>query len=170
MRYWRRLGDGPLVFNLGHGITPETPIAHVEAMIAQVRSATAMSSVGPRHGGAQAMTRAIDCASPCSLALTALLFWLYPDNFYPWVKAIHVIAVISWMAGMLYLPRLFVYHCRGAGRLAAVGDLQGDGAPAAARHHQSGDDRHLGFRAVARLEGFWLPGRLAARQDRTRAC
>jgi putative membrane protein len=30
---------------------------------------------------------------------------------YPWVKALHVIAVISWMAGMLYLPRLYVYHC-----------------------------------------------------------
>ncbi len=30
---------------------------------------------------------------------------------YLWVKAVHVIAVISWMAGMLYLPRLFVYHC-----------------------------------------------------------
>ena len=30
---------------------------------------------------------------------------------YPWVKAFHVIAVIAWMAGMLYLPRLFVYHC-----------------------------------------------------------
>src|SRR5882672_1445271 len=30
---------------------------------------------------------------------------------YPWFKALHVIAVISWMAGMLYLPRLFVYHC-----------------------------------------------------------
>jgi putative membrane protein len=29
---------------------------------------------------------------------------------YLWLKAIHVIAVISWMAGMLYLPRLFVYH------------------------------------------------------------
>ncbi len=29
---------------------------------------------------------------------------------FPWIKAIHVIAVISWMAGMLYLPRLFVYH------------------------------------------------------------
>jgi protoporphyrinogen IX oxidase len=28
-----------------------------------------------------------------------------------WIKAFHVIAVISWMAGMLYLPRLFVYHC-----------------------------------------------------------
>jgi len=32
-----RLGGGPLVFNLGHGITPETPVAHVEAMISRVR-------------------------------------------------------------------------------------------------------------------------------------
>jgi protoporphyrinogen IX oxidase len=31
---------------------------------------------------------------------------------YEWVKAFHVIAVISWMAGMLYLPRLFLYHCK----------------------------------------------------------
>ncbi|BBK34693.1 putative membrane protein [Stella humosa] len=30
---------------------------------------------------------------------------------YPWTKALHIIAVISWMAGLLYLPRLFVYHC-----------------------------------------------------------
>jgi putative membrane protein len=30
---------------------------------------------------------------------------------YLWLKAFHIIAVISWMAGMLYLPRLFVYHC-----------------------------------------------------------
>jgi putative membrane protein len=29
-----------------------------------------------------------------------------------WLKALHVIAVIAWMAGLLYLPRLFVYHCR----------------------------------------------------------
>jgi protoporphyrinogen IX oxidase len=28
-----------------------------------------------------------------------------------WLKALHIIAVISWMAGLLYLPRLFVYHC-----------------------------------------------------------
>jgi putative membrane protein len=28
-----------------------------------------------------------------------------------WIKALHVISVIAWMAGMLYLPRLFVYHC-----------------------------------------------------------
>lgn len=43
-------------------------------------------------------------------ALAALLFWLDPQGLYPWIKALHVIAVISWMAGMLYLPRLFVYH------------------------------------------------------------
>jgi len=30
---------------------------------------------------------------------------------YPWIKAFHVIAVIAWMAGLLYLPRLYVYHC-----------------------------------------------------------
>ena len=30
---------------------------------------------------------------------------------YPWIKSLHIIAVIAWMAGMLYLPRLFVYHC-----------------------------------------------------------
>jgi len=30
---------------------------------------------------------------------------------YLWIKALHVIAIIAWMAGMLYLPRLFVYHC-----------------------------------------------------------
>ena len=31
---------------------------------------------------------------------------------YDWVKALHVIAVISWIAGMLYLPRLYVYHAK----------------------------------------------------------
>lgn len=30
---------------------------------------------------------------------------------YEWIKALHILAVISWMAGMLYLPRLMVYHC-----------------------------------------------------------
>jgi putative membrane protein len=32
------------------------------------------------------------------------------SDYYLWFKSIHVIAVISWMAGLLYLPRLFVYH------------------------------------------------------------
>ena len=30
---------------------------------------------------------------------------------YPWTKAFHVISMVAWMAGMFYLPRLFVYHC-----------------------------------------------------------
>lgn len=30
--------------------------------------------------------------------------------YYPWIKALHVVSVIAWMAGMLYLPRLYVYH------------------------------------------------------------
>lgn len=36
----------------------------------------------------------------------------FAADFYPWIKALHIISVISWMAGLLYLPRLFVYHCR----------------------------------------------------------
>ena len=31
-------------------------------------------------------------------------------NLYPWIKAFHIISVIFWMAGMYYLPRLYVYH------------------------------------------------------------
>ena len=42
-------------------------------------------------------------------------------EMYEWIKALHVIAVISWMAGMLYLPRLFVYHCE-----AEVGSKQSE--------------------------------------------
>ncbi|HUI98384.1 MAG TPA: protoporphyrinogen oxidase HemJ [Xanthobacteraceae bacterium] len=40
---------------------------------------------------------------------------------YAWIKAFHIIAVIAWMAGMLYLPRLFVYHCA-----AEVGSVQSE--------------------------------------------
>jgi protoporphyrinogen IX oxidase len=36
-------------------------------------------------------------------------------QFYPWIKSLHIVSVMSWMAGMFYLPRLFVYHAeRGA--------------------------------------------------------
>ncbi len=34
--------------------------------------------------------------------------WLV--DYYPWIKAFHIISIIAWMAGLLYLPRLFVYH------------------------------------------------------------
>ena len=43
--------------------------------------------------------------------LFGVLYLLVPVDGYNWIKALHIIAVISWMAGMLYLPRLFVYHC-----------------------------------------------------------
>ncbi len=33
------------------------------------------------------------------------------QDVYLWLKALHIIAVIAWLAGLLYLPRLFVYHC-----------------------------------------------------------
>jgi len=38
------------------------------------------------------------------------LFAWNPDNLYLWIKALHIIAVISWMAGLFYMPRLFIYH------------------------------------------------------------
>ena len=34
-------------------------------------------------------------------------------SYYPWVKTLHVISVIAWMAGLFYLPRLYVYHVEG---------------------------------------------------------
>lgn len=40
---------------------------------------------------------------------------------YEWIKAFHVIAIIAWMAALLYLPRLFVYHCD-----ALVGSIQSE--------------------------------------------
>ena len=41
--------------------------------------------------------------------MTELLTWLYP-----WMKTLHIISVMSWMAGLLYLPRLMVYHTENA--------------------------------------------------------
>ncbi|MFN8722163.1 MAG: protoporphyrinogen oxidase HemJ [Rhodospirillales bacterium] len=40
---------------------------------------------------------------------------------YDWIKALHVISMIAWMAGLLYLPRLFVYHVQ-----AQAGSIQSD--------------------------------------------
>lgn len=41
--------------------------------------------------------------------MTDFLFVLYP-----WIKSLHIMAVISWMAGLFYLPRLYVYHVENA--------------------------------------------------------
>src|SRR5437868_15527655 len=64
----------------------------------------------PINNFIQRWVRAEIALTITALLLVALLLWV-PMDFYPWIKALHVIAIISWMAGMLYLPRLFVYHC-----------------------------------------------------------
>jgi putative membrane protein len=68
-----------------------------------------MSDAVATSSGKTAAIRAV-AALGVFLALTAVVFWIVPDSLYDWMKAAHVIAVIAWMAGMLYLPRLFVYH------------------------------------------------------------
>lgn len=59
----------------------------------------------------------------CTVAVVlGLMFHVNLDEYFnavAWIKAIHVIAIICWMAGMLYLPRLFIYHCR-----AEIGSVQ----------------------------------------------
>src|SRR5690349_16469522 len=44
------------------------------------------------------------------LAVVALFFYVDPADLYLWIKAFHIIAVISWMAAIFYLPRLFIYN------------------------------------------------------------
>ncbi|WP_245308815.1 protoporphyrinogen oxidase HemJ [Aurantimonas sp. 22II-16-19i] len=53
--------------------------------------------------------------------IAALMFLVLPSSAYLWVKSVHVFAIIAWMAGMLYLPRLFVYHAD-----AEVGSVQSE--------------------------------------------
>lgn len=47
-----------------------------------------------------------------SAVMDTVTDWL--ATAYPWIKALHILSVISWMAGLLYLPRLFVYHAETA--------------------------------------------------------
>ena len=56
-----------------------------------------------------------------TFGLAALVFLVVPDSAYLWVKSVHVFAIIAWMAGMLYLPRLFVYHAD-----AEIGSVQSE--------------------------------------------
>ncbi|MFZ1814868.1 MAG: protoporphyrinogen oxidase HemJ [Rhizobiaceae bacterium] len=62
------------------------------------------------QSGAKAGKRAAMALVVLAIA-TGALFVIDPVDLYLWIKAIHVMAVISWMAAMLYLPRLFIYHC-----------------------------------------------------------
>lgn len=46
------------------------------------------------------------------------------QEWYPWIKALHIVAVIAWLAGLLYLPRLFVYHAEAPKGSSRAGMLQ----------------------------------------------
>lgn len=59
--------------------------------------------------GQQARRRAFVAITLFVLLIVALLYW-QPEDFYLWIKALHIIAVMSWMAALLYMPRLFIYH------------------------------------------------------------
>ncbi|MCY4151508.1 MAG: protoporphyrinogen oxidase HemJ [Aestuariivita sp.] len=45
------------------------------------------------------------------------------NSLYPWIKALHIIAVIAWMAGLFYLPRLYVYHAEKREQISDLDDL-----------------------------------------------
>ena len=47
-------------------------------------------------------------------------------DWYLWTKALHVVSVISWMAGLFYLPRLYVYHVEGLKKQGVVGGSEMD--------------------------------------------
>ena len=37
-----------------------------------------------------------------------------PPDYYPWLKALHIAFMVTWFAGLFYLPRLFIYHAEAA--------------------------------------------------------
>ncbi len=64
----------------------------------------------PDNSAANAAKRAA-IAIAVTVAATAAVMLILGDAAYLWVKSVHVMAIIAWMAGMFYLPRLFIYHC-----------------------------------------------------------
>jgi protoporphyrinogen IX oxidase len=63
---------------------------------------------GNTQGGAKSGLRAGIALGLFILA--AVLIYTLSDDSYLWFKAFHIMAVIAWMAGLFYLPRLFIYH------------------------------------------------------------
>ncbi|MGF6173458.1 putative membrane protein [Ensifer sp. 4252] len=59
--------------------------------------------------GNRARLRAMIALGGFAALLIGLFVW-QPESLYLWMKALHVIAVMSWMAALLYMPRLFIYH------------------------------------------------------------
>lgn len=68
-----------------------------------------MGSEAPSLAKRRARKRAMWTVLPPVL-LGGCLLTFHQNGLYAWIKALHIISVISWMAGLLYLPRLFIYH------------------------------------------------------------
>jgi putative membrane protein len=89
------------------------------------------------------------------------------SSFYEWFRALHIIAVIFWMAGLLYLPRLYVYHSKAepGGELDAALLIQERNllkiimAPSMIAAVLFGMAL-IGLRIEALGNGFWLPLKL----------
>ncbi len=87
---------------------------------------------------------------------------------YLWIKAFHIIAVISWMAGLLYLPRLFVYHseCQPKSEQSETFKtmerrlLKAIMAPAMMVTWALGLTLLFGFDAVTAEDGYWFHAKL----------
>ena len=152
------------------GVPPAACVV-VEDLLAGVRAAISagMTCLGfsPDNDGAHlaaagALPFAVDgratrpaprLPGPRAMTITALA------SFYLWIKSFHVISLIAWMAGIFYLPRLYVYHTRPGPRQRRERALQGDGAAAYERDHEPGDDRHMGVRLDAGADtGRHRPG------------
>ena len=74
----------------------------------------------PKVDTGNRLTRVLVAVAIVGAGVLILVVW-HPSQLYPWFKAFHIIAVITWMAGLLYLPRLFVYHCE-----AEIGSRQSE--------------------------------------------
>ena len=73
----------------------------------------AAGSQTSEQAGRRAGGRAL-VAIAAFLAALVVLNVFAPTHAYNWIKAFHVVSIIAWMAGLLYLPRLFVYHADAA--------------------------------------------------------
>jgi putative membrane protein len=77
-------------------------------MQTQPRPVAVSENKSDGHAG---VARRAGFAIAITVVVTALAIFVFGNRAYDWIKAVHVIAVIAWMAGLLYLPRLFIYHC-----------------------------------------------------------
>ncbi len=102
------LGRGPLIFNLGHGITPDADPDHVPHSSPAFGDRDERAAMrGERQTDSVPGKRARPSCGDRGAAFAALLIGLFagqPDDLYLWIKALHIIAVISWMAALLYMP------------------------------------------------------------------